>query len=101
MLNCFRREPDYTTQLVMRLHLPHGILVKLHAHQVDVVIFQPQTAFFNQLVGLFIVEKAMDVDRSGSQWAHNKADVNYLVIKKVVRSLWYAESGLNQLSWYQ
>ncbi len=43
----------------------------------------------------------MDVDRSAPLGAHNKADVIYWVIKKVVRSLWYAELGLNQFSWYQ
>ncbi len=73
--------------MVARLHLPHAIEVRLHAHQIDVVILTPQTVGTvgaldgspSLSVGFPIQGEAMDAARSASQGAHYHADVSYLL----------------------
>ncbi len=43
-LKCSLRAPGYFTNSMTRLHLPHAIVVKLHAHYIDVFILTPETA---------------------------------------------------------
>ncbi len=72
---------------MIRLHLPHAIIVRLHAHKVDVVILTPEAALHSLClssslslpVGFSIQDEAMDVARSAPQGAHYHADVIYLL----------------------
>ncbi len=65
------------------LHLPHSIIVRLHAHYIDVVILTPKTAdivgvlssSLSLPVGFSNQEEAMDVARSAPQGTHSHADV--------------------------
>ncbi len=41
-LNCSRRAPGYFTKSVTRLHLPHAIIVMLHAYLINVIL-TPET----------------------------------------------------------
>ncbi len=73
--------------MVTRLHLPHAIGVRLHAHYIYVVILTPKTADIVGVlssslpwsVGFSIQNEAMDVARSALQGAHFHAGVVYLL----------------------
>ncbi len=52
-------------QLVIRLHVPHAIVVRLSVHKAD--------------VGFSIQDVAMDVARSAPQRAYHDEDVTYLL----------------------
>ncbi len=70
-----------------RPHLPHVILMKLHAHLINVVILILGTADIAGVlssslslpVGFSIKDVAMDAGRSALQGTHYHADVFYLL----------------------
>ncbi len=75
--------------MVIRLHLPHAIVVRLHVRKSNVVILTPETAVYDRwcfssslslLVGFSIQDEAMDVARSAPQGAHYHTDVIYLLL---------------------
>ncbi len=43
-LNFSRKATGYPTCLVMRLHLPHAVVVRFHVHNTDFVILTPELA---------------------------------------------------------